>query len=78
MERIEYRELETFHFGGFPITVVTARAGTFIALIGSGTCETAEDTLRKAKELRAKLDKFKGQSQNTGSSVEQSGSSQGS
>lgn len=78
MERFDHHEGETFYFGGFPVTVAHARAGRLIAYIGSGECETAEDTKRVASLLRKKLDRDVGKAQNTDSSVEQSGSSLGS
>ena len=56
MERLEYHEGETFHFGGFPVTVAHARGGKLVAFVGSGECETGEDTQRVARLYRAKLD----------------------
>lgn len=56
MERLEYHEGETFHWGGFPVTVAHARGGKFIAYVGSGECETAYHTERRAKQERDKLD----------------------
>ena len=57
MERIDYHEGETFHLGGFAVTVAHARAGRLVAFIGTGECETATDTKRLARLLRAKIDK---------------------
>lgn len=57
MERLEYHEGETFHWGGYPVTVAHARGGKLVAFVGSGECETGEDTQRVARLFRAKLDK---------------------
>lgn len=57
MERLEYHEGETFHWGGYPVTIAHARGGKLVAFVGSGESETGEDTKRLARLLRAKLDK---------------------
>ena len=65
MEEWNYRELQTFKIGGFPITIAKARGQHFVAFVGSGTCETEEDTQRKAREYNANLDKERKNAQNS-------------
>lgn len=66
MEEWNYRELESFKIGGFPITIAKARGQHFVAFVGSGTCETEEDTRKAALKYRANLDKKLIKSDNTG------------
>jgi len=56
MERLDHHELETFYFGGFPVTIAHARGGKLIAFVGSGECETAYHTERRARMERESLD----------------------
>jgi hypothetical protein len=66
MERIDHKEGESFHFGGFPITVGHARGGRVILFVGSGECETTEDTERLYRKMKAKLDRPPRGGQNSG------------
>ena len=56
MERLDYREGETFRLGGFPVTIAHARGGRLVAFVGSGECETAYHTERRAREYLENLD----------------------